>query len=162
MSSAVAEEVLAMLADTGQTLATAESLTGGLLGALLTDVPGASRSYLGGMITYATRLKSELAGVDPRTLHQWGPVASATAVEMAVGVSRRCGADWGVGITGVAGPEAQDAHPVGQVFAAVAQREDPAEVTVQELALHGSREQIRRQAAEAALHLLAMQLRAQP
>ncbi len=121
MTEAVAALVLAELDRRGQTLATAESLTGGLLGATLTAVPGASRSYLGGVISYATRLKSELAGVDEATLADVGPVASRTAEEMAVGVARRCRADWGIATTGVAGPDPQDGHPVGQVFVAVAQ-----------------------------------------
>ena len=154
MTEAVAALVLAELDRRGQTLATAESLTGGLLGAMLTAVPGASRSYLGGVISYATRLKSELAGVDEATLAEVGPVASRTAEEMAVGVARRCRADWGIATTGVAGPDPQDGHPVGQVFVAVAQ---PAEsrVRVRELASVGDRAAIRRHAALGALELLA-------
>ena len=154
MTEAVAALVLAELDRRGQTLATAESLTGGLLGATLTAVPGASRSYLGGVISYATRLKSELAGVDEATLADVGPVASRTAEEMAVGVARRCRADWGIATTGVAGPDPQDGHPVGQVFVAVAQ---PAEsrVRVRELASVGDRAAIRRHAARGALELLA-------
>jgi nicotinamide-nucleotide amidase len=154
MTEAVAALVLAELDRRGQTLATAESLTGGLLGATLTAVPGASRSYLGGVISYATRLKSELAGVDAAALAEVGPVASRTAEQMAVGVAYRCRADWGIATTGVAGPDPQDGHPVGQVFVAVAQ---PAEslVRVHELAAVGDRTAIRRQAARGALELLA-------
>ena len=119
MRSGLAARVLAELDRRGETLATAESLTGGMVGQLLTDVPGASASYLGGVISYATRLKATLAGVDAATLAELGPVAERTAAEMARGVARRCDADWGVATTGVAGPEAQDGHPVGQVFVAV-------------------------------------------
>lgn len=154
MTSAAAR-ILAALVERGETLATAESLTGGLIGELITDVPGASRSYLGGLITYATRLKAELAGVDPEALAALGPVAAETARQMADGVARRCGADWGLAVTGVAGPEPQDDHPVGQVFVAVAHRGRKPATRVAELALAGNRDQIRRQTAEQALSLMA-------
>ncbi|MCW2802719.1 MAG: hypothetical protein JWN06_936 [Propionibacteriaceae bacterium] len=157
MTDQAAASVLSALRARGQTLATAESLTGGLIGKLITDVPGASQSYLGGVISYATRLKAELAGVDPSTLDRYGPVAAVTAEQMAAGVARRCGADWGLAVTGVAGPEAQDGHPVGQAFVAVAQR-GAAAVRVHELALAGERDEIRRQTAQQALWLLAAEM----
>ena len=125
MRSELAERVLAALDRRGETLASAESLTGGMVGELLTEVPGASNSYLGGVISYATQLKATLAGVDAATLSELGPVAERTAAEMARGVARRCNADWGIATTGVAGPEAQDSHPVGQVFVAVSQPATP-------------------------------------
>jgi nicotinamide-nucleotide amidase len=154
MRSGLATSVLAELVRRGETLASAESLTGGMVGQLLTDVPGASASYLGGVISYATRLKATLAGVDVATLAQLGPVAERTAAEMARGVAERCNADWGVATTGVAGPEAQDGHPVGQVFVAVSHRADGV-MRVKELALEGERATIRKQAAVAALALVA-------
>ena len=98
------------------TLATAESVTGGLIGAALTSVPGASRVYRGGVISYATELKNVLAGVPESTLDTWGPVAAETVAEMARGVASMCRSDLGLAVTGVAGPDPQDAHPVGQVF----------------------------------------------
>jgi nicotinamide-nucleotide amidase len=154
MRSALAASILAELTRRGQTLASAESLTGGMLGALITDVPGASASYLGGVISYATSLKTTLAGVDEATLANLGPVAARTAAEMARGVARRCNADWGLATTGVAGPEAQDGHPVGQVFIAVSDRSGEV-LRVRELSLHGDRAEIREQAAAAGLALLA-------
>lgn len=154
MRTGTAESVLAELRRRSQTLATAESLTGGMVGELLTAVPGASAAYVGGVITYATRLKATLAGVEATTLAELGPVASRTAAEMAAGVAVRCNADWGLAVTGVAGPEAQDGHPVGQVFVAVA-RHASGEQQVRELRLAGTRNEIRRQTAEAALALLA-------
>lgn len=154
MRSALAASIVAELTRRGQTLASAESLTGGMLGALITDVPGASASYLGGVISYATSLKTTLAGVDEATLAKLGPVASRTAAEMARGVARRCNADWGLATTGVAGPEAQDGHPVGQVFIAVSDRSGEV-LRVRELSLHGDRAEIREQAAAAGLALLA-------
>jgi nicotinamide-nucleotide amidase len=154
MRSELAAGVLSELSRRGETLASAESLTGGLVGLLLTDVPGASASYLGGVISYATRLKSTLAGVDAATLAALGPVAERTAAEMARGIAERCNADWGVATTGVAGPESQDGHPVGEVFVAVSHSAG-ALLRVKELSLKGERAAIREQAAEAALTLLA-------
>ena len=154
MTSALAASILAELTRRGQTLASAESLTGGMLGALITDVPGASASYLGGVISYATSLKATLAGVDQATLAELGPVAARTAAEMARGVASRCNADWGLATTGVAGPEAQDGHPVGQVFIAVSDRAGEL-LRVRELSLHGNRAEIREHAAAAGLALLA-------
>jgi nicotinamide-nucleotide amidase len=111
------------------------------------------------VISYATRLKVTLAGVDEDQLAADGPVAARTAAAMAAGVARRCAADWGLATTGVAGPDSQDGHPVGQVFVAVAggAGERP---RVVELALSGDREEIRRQTAEAALDLLVAELSA--
>ena len=120
LAAAPAEAVVAALRDRSQTLATAESLTGGLVGATLTAVPGASAVYRGGLIVYATELKAELARVSPQTLAADGPVAASTAAQLARGAADVCGADWGLATTGVAGPEPQDGHPVGQVFVAVA------------------------------------------
>jgi nicotinamide-nucleotide amidase len=150
----LAESILAELSGRGETLASAESLTGGMIGALLTDVPGSSMSYLGGVISYATRLKATLAGVDQMTVANLGPVAERTAAEMACGVAQRCEADWGLATTGVAGPEPQDGHPVGQVFVAVSHGASNA-IRVEELSLQGNRTQIREQSVSAALQLLA-------
>ena len=154
MRSELAASVLSELSRRGETLASAESLTGGLVGQLLTDVPGASASYLGGVISYATRLKSTLAGWMRPRWPELGPVAERTAAEMARGVAERCNADWGVATTGVAGPESQDGHPVGEVFVAVSHPAG-AVLRVEELSLQGERAAIRQQAAEAALTLLA-------
>ena len=155
-SSAVA--VLAELRRAGATLATAESLTGGLIGQLLTSVPGASAAYVGGVISYATRLKATLAAVPQATLDALGPVAAPTAAAMAAGVAERCGADWGLAVTGVAGPEPQDGHPVGQVFVGLAGPQ-PGSAAVHELRLSGDRAAIRSQTAVTALALLAEALR---
>jgi nicotinamide-nucleotide amidase len=154
MRSELAASVLAELGRRGETLASAESVTGGMVGQLLTDVSGASASYLGGVISYATRLKTTLAGVDSATLAELGPVAERTAAEMARGVAKRCNADWGIATTGVAGPESQAGHPVGQVFIAVSHQVDGV-MRVKELSLHGERAAIRQQAAVAALRLLS-------
>ena len=149
---------LAELARARATLATAESLTGGLIGELLTAVPGASRSYVGGLISYATRLKAALADVPQPVLDAVGPVAPETAAAMATGVARRCAADWGLAVTGVAGPQPQDGHPVGQVFVGVA-RPATGWVQVRELRLDGDRAAIRAATALTALALLTEALR---
>ena len=155
MNLSPAARVLAELRQRGETVATAESLTGGLVGSLLTAVPGSSQSYVGGVISYATRLKQSLLDMDPDTLSTRGPVAARTAAEMAVGVARRCAADWGVATTGVAGPDPQDGHPVGEVYVAAAH---PARgrVEVRALRLTGDRPAIREAAAAQALDLLAL------
>ena len=97
MSSTVtAREVITSLIDAGQTVATCESLTAGLLAATLADVPGASAALRGGLVTYATDLKHTLARVPQEVLAVHGPVARETAIAMADGVRDVCGADWGV------------------------------------------------------------------
>ncbi|WP_121832958.1 CinA family protein [Streptomyces sp. S1] len=115
-----AARVLALLAERGQTLAVAESLTGGLVAAELTGVPGASASFRGSVTAYATALKHELLGVDEALLAERGAVDPEVASQMAAGVRARLGADWGIATTGVAGPDPQDGQPVGTVYVAVA------------------------------------------
>ncbi len=144
--------VVEALIECEESLATAESLTGGWIGMALTGVPGASAVYRGGLITYATELKATLAGVSVDTLNRDGPVAGTTAGELAAGAARRCGADWGLAVTGVAGPDSQDGHPVGQVFVGLI---GPGQVAaVRELALRGTRAEIREQTVLGALTAL--------
>ena len=162
--AALALQVVAALGARQETLATAESLTGGLLGATITGVPGASAIYRGGVIPYATELKATLAGVSTATLASDGPVAASTAAQLAEGTARACGADWGLATTGVAGPDSQDGHPVGQVFIAVAScrpgtetasaARPGTEVEVRELRLARDRAAIRTQTVAAVLALL--------
>ena len=113
-------EVVTGLVEHGLTLATAESLTAGLIAATLVTVPGASAAVRGGLITYATDLKARLAGVDPALLDRVGPVDAEVAKQMAQGAARVCGADLGLACTGVAGPDPQDGKPVGLVHLALA------------------------------------------
>ncbi len=152
----LATALIARLDRRGETLATAESLTGGLIGAALTSVPGASRVYRGGVISYATDLKAVLAGVEPATLAAVGAVAAETAAEMARGVAERCSADYGLAVTGVAGPDPQDGHPVGQVFVGLAV--PGASARVVEHRLPGDRPSIRTGTVVAALTLLVEHL----
>ena len=112
--------VVAALTARGELLATAESLTGGLLGAAITAVPGASAAYLGGVVAYATAMKHSLAGVDAALLAEAGPVSERTAIALADGARAVTGADWAVATTGVAGPEPQDGHQPGEVWVGLA------------------------------------------
>ncbi len=100
----LAEQILARLRARGHTIAVAESLTGGLVAAALTDISGASASFRGGVVTYATELKAALLGVDPDMLARHGAVYAPVAAAMAAGVRERLGATYGVATTGVAGP----------------------------------------------------------
>ena len=146
-----AAEVLAALNARGETLAAAESLTGGLLSARIVDVPGASTVFRGGLIVYATDLKHTLAGVDAELLAERGPVDPDVAAALARGAARACNATWGVATTGVAGPDPQDGHPPGVCFVALA---GPDGTRVQALALDGDRADVRAAAVAAALALL--------
>lgn len=139
----ISDDARALVADLtvrGQTVATAESLTAGLLAATLAGVPGASAVLRGGLVTYVEGTKISLAGVAPEVLDEVGPVAAPTARALAVGAHQRCEATWGVGLTGVAGPEPHGGHPVGTVFLGIA---GPLQTEVVELALAGSRWEIR-------------------
>ncbi len=106
------------LAERGLTLAAMESCTGGLLSDTITNVPGSSRYFRGGIVSYATEIK-EMMGVDPAIIAEHGVVSAETAAAMAAAVRQRLDADIGVGITGVAGPDPQDGVPVGQVYIAL-------------------------------------------
>ncbi|NEE00070.1 CinA family protein [Phytoactinopolyspora halotolerans] len=119
-TAAAAAAAVGALRGSGLTVATAESLTGGLVCASLTSVPGSSAVVLGGVVVYATFAKELLAGVDAGLLAAYGPVAAETAEAMARGVRKRLGADLGVATTGVAGPDAQDGWPPGTVHVALA------------------------------------------
>jgi nicotinamide-nucleotide amidase len=150
-----ATALLEALADRGQTLAVAESLTGGLLAATLVDVPGASRVFRGGLIVYATDLKAILGGVPEDLLDRCGPVHPEVAEALAEGARVRCLADWGLSTTGVAGPDPQNGISPGTAFVAVA---GPRRA-VHALELAGSRAAIRAGVVSAALTLLATTLK---
>jgi nicotinamide-nucleotide amidase len=144
----LARSVVRALASAGWTLATAESVTGGMLAARITDVPGASAVFRGGVVPYATDLKRSLLGVAPDLLAAEGPVHPEVASQMALGARRRLGADVGVATTGVAGPAGVAGHPVGRLWIAVA---DPFGVTVTDAGSTGGRSGIRRAGCRSAL-----------
>ena len=145
---ALAARVVAELVRCEGTVATAESLTGGLLAAALTSVPGASAVVRGGVVAYATDLKAALLGVDADLLAARGPVDSDVARAMAAGVRTLCAASYGVATTGVAGPEPQAGQPVGTVFVAV---HGPHARKYVRLSLTGDRDKVRADTVAAAL-----------
>ena len=144
-------DIVDALRGTGQTLATAESLTGGLLCATLVDVPGASDVLRGGVVAYLPDTKRDVLGVDADLIERVGTVHADVAAAMAEGAVRVLGATWGVATTGVAGPEPSEGKPVGTVHVAVA---GPGGVQTRDLSLQGDRGLIREQAVDAALSLL--------
>jgi nicotinamide-nucleotide amidase len=147
--------VVQLLRGRGQTVAVAESLTAGLVGAALTEVAGSSAAFRGGVQTYATDLKQQLAGVPAALLTEHGAVSAQTAAAMAEGVRRELSADWGVALTGVAGPEPQEGHPAGTVHIAVA---GPEGTTSRSRRLPGDRQRVRLLAVAFALDLLRRRL----
>jgi nicotinamide-nucleotide amidase len=142
--------VAALLAGLGLRLAVAESLTGGLVSARLTSVPGASTWFAGGVVSYGGEVKQALLDVGP------GPVVSEQAAgEMASGVQRLLHADVGLSLTGVAGPGTQDDQPVGTVFVGLS---GLGELKVSRLSLSGERQIVRERAGTHALDLLRREL----
>ncbi|MFG1812990.1 CinA family protein [Kribbella sp. NPDC049174] len=146
----VLERLVGLLKRRGETLATAESLTGGMVGAALTDVPGVSAVYRGGVVVYATDLKAKLAGVPDDLLAAVGPVHPDTAAALATGVRERLDATYGLATTGVAGPDPQAGVSAGTVYVAAA---GPDGVEVRKLELSGDRTAIRRGSVQAVLEL---------
>jgi nicotinamide-nucleotide amidase len=148
--------VLYYLGMRGQTLATAESCTGGLVAQRLTSIPGSSRSFLGGVVVYSNELKTSLAGVPAPLILQHGAVSAEVAKSLAEGVRRRTGASYGVSITGIAGPGGgTEEKPVGLVYVAVA---DEKETEVVEKNLVGDRDRVRHWASQQALDLVRRRL----
>ena len=156
--------VTVILAMQGRSVATAESLTGGQLGSTITSIPGASKIYRGGVIAYASDLKTDLLGVSQSLLAEGGAVQAQVALEMATGAAQRLDAEFGLAVTGVAGPDSQDGHLPGKVFVACIQRDEQGSVidsVVEQLQLfpeftdpQEARAQIREETVAAALELL--------
>lgn len=155
MEPTVAADLVARLTARGQTVAVAESLTGGLVAAALTDVVGASAVVRGGVLAYATDLKAQMLGVDQGLLARVGAVDPDVAEQMAIGVRSLMGATYGLATTGVAGPDQADGKAVGTVYVGVA---GPGSATVKALRLSGDRGEIRTQSVLAVLALLADEL----
>ena len=151
-----AAELIALLAARRQSLAVAESLTGGLLAGALTDVPGASAVFRGGVVAYATELKAVLLGVDRGLLEAHGAVSAEAAAAMAEGVRSRLGATVGAATTGVAGPDPAEGKPAGTVFIAASAGD---QTRVRRLALTGSRAAIRAGTVREALGLVLASVR---
>lgn len=147
------EALQALLLARAQTVCCAESLTGGSLASLLSQTPGASAVFLGGVVAYATEVKRSVLGVSAP-----GVVSAECAIEMATGVRTLIGADWALSTTGVAGPDSQDGEPVGTVFIGIAGSAGGRAVR---LYLPGTREEIRAMTCQAAIAELGAELGAE-
>ena len=145
------DPVVDRLIEAGSTVATAESITAGRLGARLTDGAGASSAYLGGVITYATEVKISVLGVPEALIDDHGVISSECARSMAEKVRDMVGTTYGVSTTGVAGPDTQEDQPVGTVFIGVA---GPDSTDVRQLALDGDRMEIQKETVAAAMSAL--------
>ena len=155
MTTSLAVRVHRALLERGETVAAAESLTAGLFCATLATVPGASATLRGGAVVYATELKAVLAGVPEDLLAEHGPVSPETAAALAEGIRVRCGATWGVGLTGVAGPDPVDGHGPGRVYLGLA---DGRMTDVVRLDLDGDRQAVREGSVAAAFEGLLTRL----
>lgn len=150
--SSVEEVVLSLLKEQGKTVAFAESCTGGLVGKRLTDLSGASSVFAGGVIAYQNAVKEKVLGVAPSLLEEKGAVSQEVAEKMAEGVRSITGADIGISITGIAGPDSDEkGQPVGTVFIGLSASDTN---TVLPLALGQSRERVRNSAGHHAFHLV--------
>jgi nicotinamide-nucleotide amidase len=147
----VAKAVIEALIARDQTIGTAESLTGGMLAAALTTVPGASAVFRGGIVAYAADVKTALLGVPASLIAEVGTVHEDVAVAMAQGARAALGATIGVGTTGAAGPDPAEGHPVGTVHIAVAA---PGRIRHEALALAGGRDKIRHGTVQRVMRLL--------
>lgn len=145
------------LTELGLTVATAESCTGGLIGAAITDIPGSSLYYPGGIVSYGNRQKEELLGVPGELMEEHGAVSDAVALAMAAGARERLGVDYAVAVTGIAGPDGGTPEkPVGTVWIAVASGEG---VRGHLFRFRGERDTIRRYTVNAALAAVIRQVR---
>jgi nicotinamide-nucleotide amidase len=154
--SGLPEAVTVELRRHGQTMATAESCTGGLVSARVTDVAGASEVFVGGVVSYSNEVKEHQLGVPRDVLVEHGAVSEEVARAMAEGTRQRLGADWGVGITGIAGPAGgSEDKPVGLVHWAVA---GPGGVWAQHRVFTGTRAVVREWSLNSALDLLRRRL----
>jgi nicotinamide-nucleotide amidase len=151
-----AAELIALLAARQESIAVAESLTGGLLAGALTGVPGASAVFRGGVVAYATELKAALLGVDRGLLDAQGAVSAEVAGAMAEGVRTRLGATVGAATTGVAGPDPAEGKPPGTVYIAASAG---GQTRVRRLALSGGRDAVRAGTVREALGLVLASVR---
>jgi len=141
------EELGQKLREKGKTIAIAESMTGGLVASLITDVPGSSAYFVGGVVAYSNELKTKLLAVQQSTLETFGAVSEQTAAEMAKGIRKLTGADVGASLTGIAGPGGgTEKKPIGLVFFAVDSGNEIMEV--RKAIIPGNRLEIKQKASE--------------
>jgi nicotinamide-nucleotide amidase len=152
--SQLVENVSAVLRAQGLKLATAESCTGGMIAAAITDLSGSSDIFDRGFVTYSNQSKIDLLGVLPETLEAYGAVSEQTAGEMVIGALSRSGADLSVAVTGIAGPSGGSAEkPVGLVYIGIGRK--GSKPSVHRHVFPGGRSEVRQQAAQTALRHLA-------
>ncbi len=155
----LASAVGKLLLEAGQTLAVAESCTGGCLGSMLTEIPGSSSYFLGGIIAYENRVKAELLNVSEEDLERFGAVSDVVAQQMAAGVVKSLGSDWGLSITGIAGPGGgTELKPIGLVYLGLAGPGGEVESFEYRFGSTRSRDWIRRASASTALDRLRRKL----
>ncbi|RJP17881.1 MAG: CinA family protein [Candidatus Abyssobacteria bacterium SURF_5] len=149
----IEREIGILLREKGQTLAAAESCTGGLIAHRITNIPGSSDYFERGYVVYSNKAKTELLGVDPRLIRRHGAVSPEVARAMAEGARRAAGTDYSVGVTGIAGPTRdRSAKPVGLVFIAVCGPRGKARV--EKCNFKGTRLQIKNESADRAFEML--------
>jgi nicotinamide-nucleotide amidase len=152
MEDSIGKLIGKMLADRGLTISVAESCTGGLIGSIITDVPGSSRYFLGGIIAYSNQSKMEILNVSPRTIAEHGTVSGQTVQEMAGGIKRLFNSHLGLAVTGIAGPEGGSREkPVGTVFIGLAAED---RIFTTGYRFHGTRGEIKQETARMALDYL--------
>ncbi len=148
--NSVASEIVKKLSKLGKTLSTAESCTGGLIASTITDIPGASRIFLGGMVVYATEMKHKLLGVSEETF-KYGVISSQMADAMALKIKILTGSDYSIATTGNLGPETMEGKPEGLIYIAVAEEQ---KIHIKEIYLKGDRLSNKQNTTLHALNLL--------
>ena len=148
-----AAQIVAALRERGETVAFCESLTAGLAAATVASIPGASAVLRGGLVTYATEVKAHFLHTSVEMLENQGVVSAETAAEMAAAACAETDADWGIGLTGVAGPDLQEGKPAGTVYVGVCRRDAGQRGVLVQLE-DGERNAIREAAVDAALSLV--------
>lgn len=148
--NSVATEIVKKLSSLGKTLSTAESCTGGLIASTITDIPGASRLFLGGMVVYATEMKQKLLGISEETF-KYGVISSQMAGAMALKIKILTGSDYSIATTGNLGPETMEGKPEGLIYIAVAEEQN---MHIKEIHLRGDRVSNKKDATLYALNLL--------
>ena len=152
MEEAIENLIGKILVDKGLTISVAESCTGGLIGSMITDVPGSSRYFLGGMIAYSNQSKIEILNVSSKTIEEYGAVSDQTVREMAWGAKRLFNSNLGLAVTGIAGPDGGSIEkPVGTVFIGLAAED---RIFTAGYRFHGTRGEIKQETARMALDYL--------
>jgi nicotinamide-nucleotide amidase len=147
----IAQAVIDRLKEQQATLSTCESFTGGSIASLITQVPGSSNAFNGGLVTYTNAIKQIVAGVSGETIQSFGAVSENTVKEMAENTRRKLGSDYALATSGVAGPETQEGKPVGHLYIALA---TPGKTEIFAYHMSGTRQQIIKRASKEALYLL--------